>query len=163
MTAHSPKQNAQQLLRLSDEVSRIAGTLARLSTAQSAETRTGDQAAREEAPEISIDTVRSLIRARRLRSRFFPDDIFADPAWDILLELFAADILQRRVSISDAAIASAVPPTTALRWLNRLVEAGMLVRHSDPRDARRVFVELTPETSLALRRYFGNIQSITLV
>ena len=56
--------------------------------------------------------MRSVIRARRLRSRFFPDDLFADPAWDMLLDLLQAEIAQLRVPVSSLCIAASVPATT---------------------------------------------------
>ena len=34
--------------------------------------------------------VRRIIRQRQLRARFFEADLFADPAWDMLLDLTAA-------------------------------------------------------------------------
>jgi hypothetical protein len=59
---------------------------------------------------------RRYLRHRRERERLLPD-LFADPAWDILLDLFAASIERRPVSVSSACVAAAVPPTTALRWI----------------------------------------------
>src|SRR3546814_1843272 len=42
----------------------------------------------------------------------------SDPAWDMLLDLYlAAERNTRPVSISSLCIASAVPATTALRWI----------------------------------------------
>jgi DNA-binding MarR family transcriptional regulator len=108
-------------------------------------------------PEVSADTVHSVIRARRLRSRFFPEGLFADPAWDMLLDLLQAEIAQLRVPVSSLCIAAAVPPTTALRWLKTMTEEGLFVRRSDPHDGRRVFVELAPQASQALRRYFAEV------
>ena len=54
-------------------------------------------------------------------------------------------------------MAAAVPATTALRWLGSLVQKGVFIRRADPHDGRRVFVELSPETSAALRRYFAKL------
>lgn len=156
MTAHSAKQKAEQLLHLSDEVSRIAGTLARLSTDQASPLLGTESSGEAKRPEVSAERVRSVIHARRLRSQYFPEDLFADPAWDIMLNLLGAEISEYRVPISNACMASAVPATTALRWLKLLERRGMIVRHSDPHDGRRVFVELTPETSVALRHYFAD-------
>ena len=150
-------RNADRLRQLSDEVSRIAATLARLSSnppvaAQPAEApRTG------EIPQVSTDSVRAVIRARRLRSRFFPEHLFADPAWDMMLDLLQAEIAQLRVPVSSLCIAAAVPATTALRWLKTMVQEGLFVRRADPHDGRRVFVELAPEASGALRRYFAEV------
>jgi DNA-binding MarR family transcriptional regulator len=90
-----------------------------------------------------------------LRNRYFPEDLFADPAWDMLLDLLHAEIAQLRVPVSSLCIAAAVPATTALRWLKAMTQQGLFVRRADPHDARRVFVELAPKASEAMRRYFG--------
>jgi hypothetical protein len=148
-------QNAARLRQLSDEVGRIAATLARLSANPPPPVRAVEPAKSEEIPEVSADTVRSVIRARRLRARFFPEELLADPAWDMLLDLLQAEIAQLRVPVSSLCIAAAVPATTALRWLKTLVQQGLFVRRADPHDGRRVFVEHAPDTSRALRRYFA--------
>jgi DNA-binding MarR family transcriptional regulator len=98
--------------------------------------------------------LREIIKLRRLRDRFFQNDLFADPAWDILLDLKAAALEGQRVSVSSLCIAAAVPPTTALRWITAMTENGMLVRSQDPADARRVFIVLSDETSAKLDDYF---------
>ena len=114
-------------------------------------------------PEISAETVRTVIRARRLRARFFSEELFADPAWDMLLDLLQAEIAQLRVPVSSLCIAAAVPATTALRWLKTMVSNGLFVRRADPHDGRRVFVELSPDASRALRRYFAEIGNPVVV
>jgi len=156
-------QSAERLRQLSDEVSRIASTLARLSTGPSAEPRHFVPQAQGNAPAVSADTVRAVIRARRLRSRFFADDLFADPAWDMLLDLLQAEIAQLRVPVSSLCIAAAVPATTALRWLKTMTDKGMFVRRADPHDGRRVFVELAPDASVALRRYFAQVGPVAAI
>ena len=104
-----------------------------------------------------------MIRARRVRTRYFPDHLFADPAWDMLLDLLQAEIAQLRVPVSSLCVAAAVPATTALRWLKTMVEEGIFIRLADPHDGRRVFVELAPETSDALRRYFAEVGSPAVI
>ncbi len=157
MTAYSPDRKAEQLLELSDEVNRIAGTLARLSVDPDLgqPQRRGD--AQASAKALSAERIRDVLRARRLRANFLPADLFADPAWDMLLDLLYAELAQHRVAVSSLCVAAAVPPTTALRWLTTLVNRGLVVRRGDPRDARRVFVELAPDTSAALHRYFAEV------
>ena len=150
-------QNAARLRQLSDEVNRIAATLARISATPPIAPPPAKAVAQATAPEISAETVRSVIRARRLRTRYFADHLFADPAWDMLLDLLQAEIAQLRVPVSSLCIAAAVPATTALRWLKTMVEEGIFLRRADPHDGRRVFVELAPETSNALRRYFAEV------
>ncbi len=156
-------KNAARLRQLSDEVSRIAATLARLSTGPSASVRAFESEPRADAPEVPLETVRAVIRARRLRSRYFAEELFADPAWDMLLDLLQAESSNLRVPVSSLCIAAAVPATTALRWLKTMVEEGIFIRRADPHDDRRVFVELAPHTSLTLRRYFGEIGPVPVI
>jgi hypothetical protein len=159
----SGDKQAARLRQLSEEVSRIASTLARLSSGPAAASRRVDLLPADDIPEISAETVRGVIRARRLRSRYFPDDLFADPAWDMLLDLLQAEIAQLRVPVSSLCIAAAVPATTALRWLKTMVQEGLFVRRADPHDGRRVFVELAPPTSQALKRYFAEVGQVAVV
>jgi DNA-binding MarR family transcriptional regulator len=44
-----------------------------------------------------------------------------------------------------------------------MVQQGIFVRRADPHDGRRVFVELAPDTSAALRRYFAEIGQVAVV
>jgi hypothetical protein len=156
-------RNAERLRQLSDEVGRIAATLARLSTGPSAAPPPIEAVPATDLPPLSGETIRAVIRARRLRTRFFPEELFADPAWDMLLDLLQAEISQLRVPVSSLCIAAAVPATTALRWLKTLVQQGVFIRHADPRDGRRVFVELAPDASNAMRRYFAEVGKVAVI
>jgi DNA-binding MarR family transcriptional regulator len=155
--------NAERLRQLSEEVSRIASTLARLSTGPGVPARALEPMPAGDVPPLSADTVRAVIRARRLRARYFREEMFADPAWDMLLDLLQAEIAQLRVPVSSLCIAAAVPATTALRWLKTMVSQGIFIRRADPHDGRRVFVELAPEASQALRRYFGDVGQAVVI
>jgi hypothetical protein len=156
-------QNADRLRQLSDEVSRIASTLARLSAAPGGAARRLEPMRTDDIPQISFEMVQAVIRARRLRTRYFPENLFADPAWDMLLDLLQAEIAQLRVPVSSLCIAAAVPATTALRWLKTMVQDGIFVRRADPHDGRRVFVELAPDASRALRRYFAEVDNTAVI
>jgi DNA-binding MarR family transcriptional regulator len=152
------ERSAARLRQLSDEVSRIASTLARLSSGPAAAAAAMDFGMDgPDAPQVSAETIASVIRARRVRARFFREDLFADPAWDMLLDLLQAEIKQLRVPVSSLCIAAAVPATTALRWLKTMTQEGLFLRRADPHDGRRVFVELAPPASQALRRYFAEV------
>jgi hypothetical protein len=147
----------QRLLELSKEAERIAIMLAKLS----AECPVVDPAqfSGGSAADVSRETVNSHIRARRLRARFFDDDLFAEPAWDMLLDLFASELSGRALATSSLCIAAGVPSTTALRWMRRLVQVGLIVRRSDPRDGRRVFISLSESARNALKSYFAALPS----
>ena len=156
-------RSADRLRQLSDEVSRIASTLARLSSTSAAPAPSDVMISRADLPDVKVSDIRKIIQARRLRARYFGEELFADPAWDMMLDLLQAEIAQLRVPVSSLCIAAAVPSTTALRWLKTLVGQGLFLRRSDPHDGRRVFVELAPNTSRALRQYFGEVGSVGVI
>lgn len=99
-----------------------------------------------------------LYRERRARERFFDATaIFSEPSWDILLDLYAQGARGRLVSVGSACIGSAAPYTTALRHLDVLQKRGLIERHPDPNDARRLWVQLTPEARQALESYLKEV------
>ncbi|KHK92499.1 helix-turn-helix domain-containing protein [Novosphingobium malaysiense] len=165
------------LLRLSEQVGKIAGHIERFapggpdsnasaaSAFRFADGRCGQVAgrhpeatrssARAQLPDARL--VRKIIRQRQQRARFLDGDLFADPAWDMLLDLVAARVEHKRVSVTSLCIASGVPPTTALRWIGQMVEAGLFVRVCDDTDRRRAFIELTETAVDAMARYFEDL------
>jgi DNA-binding MarR family transcriptional regulator len=92
-----------------------------------------------------------------LRAKYFDAELFADPAWDMLLDLTAARVEHTRVSVTSLCIASGVPPTTALRWIGQMAEAGLLARVEDETDRRRAFIVLTDKAVDAMARYFAEL------
>jgi DNA-binding MarR family transcriptional regulator len=91
-----------------------------------------------------VAQVRAILGARRRRDRLFEAGLFADPAWDMLLELYLAELMgKRRLSVGCLCQSAAVPATTALRWIRCLEEKGLAQRAPDPVDARRIFINLS--------------------
>jgi DNA-binding MarR family transcriptional regulator len=115
------------------------------------------------SPALDESLIRRIQNARRARSNFWNPDLFADPAWDMLLELYACKLGQQRVHVGLLCEASAVPKTTALRWLAKLEEEGLVFRQDVPHDARSVWVSLTPAGSAAMQRYFASISSTAVL
>jgi DNA-binding MarR family transcriptional regulator len=113
------------------------------------------RAARPALPDPRL--VRRIIRQRQMRARFFDNELFADPAWDILLDLTAARAEHNRVSVTSLCIASGVPPTTALRWISQMVDAGLLERVEDDEDKRRAFIALSDKAAEGMARYFAEV------
>lgn len=138
---------AAEMLRV--EVERISRALAAL--VEGAAPPAERQSPRS-APE-SARLIRGIIRRRRARGQFFPAELFADPAWDILLDLAAARLENTRVSISSLCIAAAVPTTTALRWIKGMTCAGILEREADLEDGRRSFVRLSDSAAAAMESF----------
>ncbi|MGV3511624.1 MAG: hypothetical protein ACO1OX_06430 [Novosphingobium sp.] len=83
------------------------------------------------------------IRARRRRQELFPNIQVADPAWDLMLELFINQAEGRRISVTGLGLGANVPGATVLRWLAMFHESGLIVREPDPADRRRIWVSLT--------------------
>jgi DNA-binding MarR family transcriptional regulator len=94
---------------------------------------------------------RHLLRLRDRRNLLFPTGLFADPSWDMLLDLLVAESEGRRVAVSSLCIASGAPATTALRWIARLAELKLIERSPDTHDGRRSHVALTESASLQIR------------
>ena len=107
--------------------------------------RSGEAVTSSALPDpATAERVRDILRARRARSRYFDSQLFADPAWDILLDLYACHLAQQRMSVSSLCIGAAVPSTTALRWIKLLESKELILRSDDPLDGRRVFLRLSP-------------------
>lgn len=153
-----------RIQRLADEVGRIAKSLADLADGETGRRdtlsdglvgyRSGPFLPNEDAGGIDAEDIRAVIRLRRLRDRFFQAELFADPAWDMLLDLMAARLDRTKVSVSSLCIAAAVPPTTALRWIKTMTDRGLFKRIQDPHDARRVFIELSDEAAAGMQSFF---------
>src|SRR5688500_6420902 len=91
------------------------------------------------------DFARRLISERRTRDARLGPYLFGEPAWDMLLDLYAAHDEKKKLSVHSVCLASAAPPSTALRWLSRLESDRLIVRTPDATDRRRTLVELTPK------------------
>ncbi len=167
------------LLRLTEQVGELTERLERLGTVGTA---ADGSAFRFESPEAAFRgfgpedaepstlrrtrpplpdprLVRRIIHHRQIRARFFDAALFADPAWDILLDLTAARAEHLRVSVTSLCIASGVPPTTALRWIGQMIDAGLLERVEDETDRRRAFIALSDKAADAMARYFAELEA----
>jgi Winged helix DNA-binding domain len=176
--AELAEQDRLILLRLTEQVGQIAERLERLNApaANSSESAfafesprrpfsgqgsdDGDRLIRSIRPPLPDPRlIRRIIRQRQMRARFFDGELFGDPAWDMLLDLTAARAEHNRVSVTSLCIASSVPPTTALRWIGQLVDAGLFQRVEDEADRRRAFIALTDKAADAMARYFAELGS----
>lgn len=111
------------------------------------------------AERTALEKAAALRRARRARTSIFGShaDLFADPAWDLLLDLFVAHGNGKPVSISSACIAANVPATTGLRWIAALEGRGLIERRIDQHDRRRSYLYLNDEASTMLEAWFGTL------
>jgi DNA-binding MarR family transcriptional regulator len=99
------------------------------------------------------DRVRRYAVQRQRRSKYLGAGLFADPAWDILLDLFVAEGRGANISVTSACIASLVPRSTALRWIGLLETGGFVVRRKDPTDRRVAYLALTSQGRTGVVRW----------
>ncbi|WP_293874112.1 MULTISPECIES: MarR family winged helix-turn-helix transcriptional regulator [unclassified Sphingomonas] len=152
------------------EIARLVSDLSRdvhLAASDVADRRPGygaEPASPALTSQVRAQEVRRLIALRQKRGLFFGqfggEALFEDPAWDMLLDLYAAELEGTRVSVSSLCIAAGVAPTTALRWITKMTEMALFIRHPDPVDRRRAFMALSPRASEAMRGYMVAVRKM---
>ena len=100
---------------------------------------------------------KEIYDSRRARDRIFPPDMFADPAWDILLILYWAHHVEQRLTVTNVCTSAAVPPTTALRWIETLRGLGLVRKSPHPLDGRVQWLDLTADATSKLDQYLDDL------
>jgi len=90
-----------------------------------------------------------LYAERRRRDSLFPDGLFGEPAWDLLLAMFVARDRNQPMILCKAYRAAGVTDTTGRRLLDRMEADGLITRRRAPRSRKMRIVELT---DLAIER-----------
>lgn len=104
--------------------------------------------------------IRLMIRLRNARAGIFGEaDLFHDPAWDILLDLYAAELEGRAVPLTSASIASMVPPSTATRWITLLENRGLVRKAVVDHEKRWPNLELTEKARDAIERFLDTVDA----
>lgn len=100
------------------------------------------------------DRAGEILSNRRRRHDIFGKAMFGEPAWDMLLLLYAIEHGERQTigRLGDLAGAS---KTTALRWFDYLEAQKLVQRDPHPTDKRAAFVELTDKGRDALELYLS--------
>jgi DNA-binding MarR family transcriptional regulator len=105
-----------------------------------------------------VEAIRELRRTRR--------EVFglglAEPAWDMLVELYYRDSTGASTTSAQLKDAANVPPSTAGRWVQHLEHEGWIRIQSHPSDAQTYFVELTNKAKEAMERYLAEVRSLAL-
>ena len=104
---------------------------------------------------IRFAQVQTAKRERRRRAAHLPSEAVAEPAWDILLELYAFELVGRAGSQTEIAERIQVPSTTSIRWMKVLEAADLIARTIDPADPLSVKVGMTPKGLAAMEAYFS--------
>jgi DNA-binding MarR family transcriptional regulator len=139
------------LEELSDELGAFSATLTRYAAD---ERQRREAAARER---ITAGQLRAVLAARYARSERLGMDL-ASPGWSLLLELFRASLEKRTVRLPRLAADARVPSTTALRWIEAFVGAGLVAREADARRDGVSNLVLTAAGNEAMEDYFVALQ-----
>ena len=98
-------------------------------------------------------TVKEWRRVRLRRNAAMDTTIFRDPAWDMLLDLYCAEHEGKHLTVSQLSYGSGVPIATAIRHIDRMVDADLVKRLDDAKDQRCTIVALTPDAKAKFERF----------
>jgi hypothetical protein len=108
--------------------------------------------------ESAVETARRAYDERKARAKFVGnEDMFGEPAWDILLDLFIRQANEERVTVKIASLSADMTPTTTMRWLYVLELNQLIQSHVDPADPNRHQIHLTPAGYEGMLRYLESI------
>lgn len=130
----SRSESYDQLLQIANSIIQIAGKVGL------GENQEKD---RKVSKERVLQVAERLSGLRKSRYAFLPREIFGEPSWDILLDLFIAALKGEDRLVKQLCLAAQVPSTTALRYISKLEECGVIRRISDKVDRRRIYISLT--------------------
>lgn len=92
---------------------------------------------------------------RRLREKIFGADLFGEPMWDMLLDLYVQSHEGRRTTVSNLVAASVSASTTGLRCVSLMCDAGLVRREKSSSDKRVTYIELTESARLLIFKYYA--------
>ena len=102
-----------------------------------------------------VQAARKVLQRRKSRRKHFGASMFDEPAWEMLLTLFVTENEVGPISIGRLTETVGTPGTTALRWIDYLVQQELVRRKPHPTDARQTLLALTELGRGKLRSYFA--------
>lgn len=108
----------------------------------------------------ALKAARRAWKARRERERIFGPGLVANPAWDILLDLFLAHAEDREVTVFGVCASTTVDEWTVVRWIANLVEAKLVTRQSTAADPRSIKLTLTDQGLAMMCDYFNRVADL---
>lgn len=150
-TTRNPKQR-KKLVELSEQDVEAARRLLAILATTPVDEITGKSVSH--AFELQ-NRARKILARRKERIAIFGSPIFGEPAWEMLLWLYAMDT-EARQSLSRLTELSGSSRSTAVRWIGYLEKKGWLTREPHPTDRRSAFIQLTSLGRRDLERYLSN-------
>jgi DNA-binding MarR family transcriptional regulator len=104
-----------------------------------------------------VDLAYWIYKSRRSRDRYFESELFAEPAWDILLAAYCLESPNERLTVSSLCYSAGCPFTTALRWIDRLENHRLLERRKSESDGRKIYAFLTRDARNRIESYLRQV------
>lgn len=101
--------------------------------------------------------LRYELRARAMRHRIFDGAVINEQAWLVLQDLFAAHLEDVVVRTKELCSTTGLHKTTLLRYLDHLVDVGIVERGIDEDDHRATPVSLTGPGVAWLQQYYSEM------
>lgn len=94
---------------------------------------------------MAIRRAERTMEFRRYRNSRFADlaPLLAEPAWDMVMHLFLANMEGRELSVTELESLCGIPHSTAFRLKRMLIDAGWIEQRPAKRDARKEMLSLT--------------------
>lgn len=153
-------QGHERLSRLMQEAQQLGAMLETLQpmTSSGSERQSAQGLSHNDEPNAlanapSKERMLELLRIRDIKTRYFSDKLFVDPAWHMLLDLMENHLQDKQVSVSSLYIVSGVSAATASRRLDEMEGVGLVRRWLDPDDGRRQFVALSDHSIELMTSY----------
>lgn len=101
-----------------------------------------------------IDRAEKFLQWGRLKSGTLDtgNGLFTDSCWNMCLDIYLCGLKDQQVTVSAIAHSSGIPMTTAMRYINVMVEQGLLQKSSNPADHRMVFVAVSQECQAKIEK-----------
>ncbi len=109
----------------------------------------------EQDSDLWLLAAKEMYQERLARRRYFSPELFGEPAWDILLDLYIAEKENRVISVTSACVAAQVPQTTAIRWIRMLEQEGFVLRDQDRHDGRRRLLRISEKGYARMTGYIA--------
>jgi DNA-binding MarR family transcriptional regulator len=104
-----------------------------------------------------ISLADKLYEARRSRDKVFSNALFGEPAWDMLLALYAYPTRGILLGVTSLSYAADCPPATGARWQKVLEEEGLIRRGPRVSDSRVQLVGLTDKGRHLMEKYLTRL------
>lgn len=144
--------------KLSEQLDAAQAILDQIRVTSGCDTFGPPRVERKARVETVLETARRAYEERKSRSELIGSkEIFGEPAWDLLLDLFIHQSNDENVTVKAASLHPDTPASTTIRWLRVLEHNGLLETHIDPANSEQHLVHLTPTGYEGMMRYLESV------